>query len=227
MRQLGKIFCQERNNHDDAPWVILFHGYGADSNDLASLGEMIPGADKLNWLFPNGNLEVPIGPGWTGRAWWPINMMEIQQAAARGEHRDLADEKPPGMEKVRDLAFEMIRQMKVPWNKIILGGFSQGSMLATELYLRAPESPAGLVILSGTLLNQKEWSDLATKRAGETFFQSHGQSDPVLGFKQAQKLETVLTQNGMKGSLIGFKGGHEIPMPILQKLGVYLQNRGS
>ena len=225
MRQLGKIHCQEINRHDEATWVILFHGYGADANDLFSLGEMIPHADKFNWLFPNGRLEVPIGPGWTGRAWWPIDMMEIQKASERGEHRDFSDVTPPGLDKAFEMTSEMIRQMKLPWNKIILGGFSQGAMLATELYLRAPETPAGLMILSGTLLHQNNWSELAKNRSGESFFQSHGQRDPVLGFKQAQKLETLLTQAGMKGTLLGFPGGHEIPANVLQKAGAYLQNK--
>lgn len=225
MRQLGKLHCQEINNDDNAPWIIFFHGYGADCNDLFQLGEIIPLKHKANWLFPNGHLEVPIGPAWTGRAWWNIDMMEIQRAMERGETRDFSNEAPPGMSKARDLAFEMIRQMKVPWNKIILGGFSQGAMLATDLYLRAPETPAGLVIMSGSLVSQDEWKPLVANRQGENFFQDHGQNDQVLGFKQAQKLETLLTQNGMKGSLMGFRGGHEIPQVVLVKISEYLNKQ--
>src|SRR5690606_9874605 len=78
MRQLGKIHCREINKDDNAPWVVCFHGYGADCNDLFSLGEMIRTQRTYNWLFPNGHLEVPIGPCWTGRAWWNIDMMEVQ-----------------------------------------------------------------------------------------------------------------------------------------------------
>jgi phospholipase/carboxylesterase len=225
MRQLGKIHCQEINNDDNAPWVVLFHGYGADCNDLHSLGDVIPTKKTVNYLFPNGILEVPIGPGWTGRAWWNIDMMEIQKAAAQGTHRDFSDITPKGMDKAYDAAMEMLRQLRVPWNQIILGGFSQGAMLATELYLRAPEKPAGLAILSGTLLHQEEWKKLIPARAGEKFFQSHGQMDPTLGFKQAQQLETLLNQNGMKGSLLGFKGGHEIPAQVVTKLGEYINNQ--
>ncbi|KYG66067.1 serine esterase [Bdellovibrio bacteriovorus] len=224
MRQLGKINCLEINNDDNAPWVILFHGYGADCNDLFSLGDMISTKKTYNYLFPNGILEVPIGPGWTGRAWWPIDMMEIQRAAEQGTHRDFSQNTPKGMDKAYQAASEMIRQMKIPWNKIILGGFSQGAMLATELYLRAPETPAGLAILSGTLLHQEEWKKLIPARTGQRFFQSHGQLDTVLGFKQAQQLETLLNQNGMKGSLLGFRGAHEIPGPVLLKLGEYLNS---
>lgn len=224
MRQLGKIHCQEINHDDDAPWVIFFHGFGADCNDLFSLGEMISTKQTFNWLFPNGPLEVPIGPAWTGRAWWTIDMMEVQRAMERGEHRDFSNETPKGLDKAFDKTMEMIKQLRVPWNKIVLGGFSQGAMLATELYLRAPQTPAGLVIMSGTLLHQDEWKKLIPARAGERFFQSHGEADTVLGFKQAQKLETLLNQNGMKGSLVGFRGGHEIPPVVMTKIGQYLDS---
>lgn len=222
MRQLGKIHCQEINKDDNAPWIIFFHGYGADCNDLFSLGEMITTKQTYNWLFPNGSLEVPIGPGWTGRAWWPINMMEIQEAAARGEHRDFSRATPQGAEKAIQATSEMLKQLRVPWNQIILGGFSQGAMLATELFLTAPETPRGLVIMSGTLIDQPRWSELAKHRKGSRFFQSHGMMDPILGYKQAQQLETMLTQAGMIGRLEGFRGGHEIPMPVIQKIGAYI-----
>ncbi|WP_413295184.1 alpha/beta hydrolase [Bdellovibrio sp. HCB185ZH] len=224
MRQLGKIHCQEINQDDNAPWIIFFHGYGADANDLFSLGQMIPTKQTYNWLFPNGILEVPIGPAWTGRAWWPIDMMEIQRAQETGVPRDFSGEMPKGFEKARDMAMEMIRQLRVPWNQIILGGFSQGAMLATDLYLRAPETPRGLVIMSGTLVAQDEWKKHVPNREGQRFFQSHGQMDQVLGFKQAQKLETLLTQNGMKGSLLGFRGGHEIPPQVLQGISQYINS---
>jgi phospholipase/carboxylesterase len=224
MRQLGKIHCQEINNDDNAPWIVLFHGFGADCNDLLSLGEMIPTNKTYNWLFPNGFLEVPIGPAWMGRAWWPIDMLELQRATEAGIHRDFSNETPKGLQKAYDNAMEMLRQLKVPWNKIILGGFSQGAMLATELYLRAPETPAGLIIMSGTLLHQQEWKQLAANRQGQRFFQSHGNNDPLLGIKQAQQLETLLTQNGMKGSLETFRGGHEIPAQVLTKISSYLNS---
>lgn len=223
MRQLGTLKCLEAQGDEKAPWVIFFHGYGADAQDLFSLHEVIPTKNKnLNWLFPDGFLEVPIGPGWTGKAWWHVDMMELQKIAQSGGIRDLSDQTPVGMDKAFDKAMKMIEQLKVPWDQIILGGFSQGSMLATELYLRAPQAPRGLVIMSGTALHTNIWKPLISQRVGNKFFMSHGQADNVLPIQGAQKLETIFTQNGMKGRLITFKGGHEIPMQVIQGVGSYL-----
>lgn len=225
MRRLGQLKCLEHVGADDAPWVIFFHGYGADANDLAPLAQAIPVANKnLNWLFPDGFLEVPIGPGWTGKAWWPVNMAELQMAAQTGIPRDLSKDTPPGLKTAYDKASEMIKAMKISWDQIVLGGFSQGAMLATELYLRAPENPKGLVIMSGTLLHADELRPLVTQRADQSFYMSHGERDDVLSVQGARRLETLLTQGGMKGRLITFNGGHEIPMNVLQGVGQYINS---
>ena len=229
MRQLGKIQCLEVLNDNtqsaDTPWVILFHGYGADAHDLMSLADLIPTKKTVNYLFPNGPLQVPIGPGWTGRAWWKIDMGAIERAMAAGTTRDMTEDTPQDLDKIRQMAMDMIQQLGVPWNKIILGGFSQGSMLAQEIFAHAPEAPAGLVILSGTLMNQGELKLKMKSRAGSHFFQTHGESDMVLGIKQARRLEGLLQQSGLKGHCQSFAGGHEIPQNTITSLGRWLDER--
>ena len=228
MRKLGTVQCLEvpvenPAQEAQADILILFHGYGADAYDLRSLTEVLKSPRPTHYLFPQGVMEVPIGPGWTGRAWWNIDMAAIERAAAAGQTRDISEEKPEGLEKLRPRVMEMIAALKVPWNRIILGGFSQGAMLATDLFLRAPEAPKGLMILSGALLNKPEWKELAKNRAGSKFFMSHGNGDMVLGHRGAAQLETMLVNAGLKGSLMTFPGSHEIPMAAIQKANEYLK----
>ncbi len=224
MRQLGSLKCVDIIQNDDAPWIVLFHGYGADAHDLAPLAESIQTSLSYNWLFPEGFLEIPIDWSSMGRAWWPIDMEELQKSQLTGVPRDLSQIEPKGLTLAYQKASEMLSKLKVPWNKVILGGFSQGAMLATELYLQAPESPMGLIVLSGTCLKINDWKEKAKNRAGKSFFLSHGEHDPILSIKGAQKIETILTQSGMKGRLIRFQGGHEIPMKIITEIGTYLNN---
>jgi len=217
MRKLAKVYCLDEYQDDNAPWMILLHGFGADASDLEPLKDHIPVNKKINWLFPQGILEVPIGPGWTGRAWWNIEMRTLET--------DFSATKPDGLLRARQELMSAIEALKVPWSKIILGGFSQGAMLATDLYLNAPEIPAGLVLMSGSLINKEELKPLVGKRKGEKFFQSHGEYDNVLPIRGARQLESLLNQNGMKGGLVSFSGGHEIPPVVLQKIGDYLNQQ--
>lgn len=225
MRKIGPMKALDQLQDPQAPWIILFHGFGADASDLQPLAELIPHAENFNFLFPQGVLEVPIGPGWTGRAWWPINMERLQQAQSGNQDWDTSIERPDNIERVRHQAMEMIKALGIPWNKIILGGFSQGGMLAVDLALHAPEQPMGLILMSTALVNKAELKPLAPQRQGLSFFQSHGESDQVLTLKNGQRLETLLTQSGMKGRLLKFRGGHEIPTSVLLEIGNYLKDR--
>ena len=226
MRRIDRFQCLDvpHQNQPADGLVILFHGYGADAYDLQTLSEVLAPTLNLDFLFPQGPLEVPIGPGWTGRAWWPIDVESLQKAAQSGTPRDLSLENPEGLKTLRPQVQKMLSQCGYPLSKVVIGGFSQGAMLATDTYLRTPVPCAGLMILSGALLCAPDWKELARARAGQSFFQSHGKSDSVLSHKGAAQLETALTQGGMKGHLQTFNGGHEIPMSVLQSASGYLKS---
>jgi phospholipase/carboxylesterase len=229
MRQLGKIKCLEQINSQNLEnsneWIILFHGFGADAYDLQSLSEVLrPANPQTNWLFPQGPLQVPIGPGWMGRAWWNIDLEDLQRRQQQGEteFRGKAD----GLIAIRPEVKKMIGELKVDWSKIVLGGFSQGAMLATDIFLNAPVTPKGLMIFSGALLNKDEWKTLLSKRQGAHYFLSHGTNDTVLPHKTAQQLESFLNSGGLKGRLVSFNGGHEIPPEVIIAANDYLKKLG-
>lgn len=198
----------------DRPWVILFHGFGADAHDLEGLKDYISVNSPVNWRFPNGVFEVPIGPGWTGRAWWPLTLSSLPG--------DWSDYTPESMDALVPAIMKMIADLKVPWNKIILGGFSQGAMLATEIYLQAPETPLGLISMSGSLIRKNEWSKKFAARKGAKVFLCHGENDQVLSIGGSQKLLNLCKQNGLETQWVTFGGGHEIPPKALQGVTQYI-----
>ncbi|MCE3011254.1 MAG: serine esterase [Proteobacteria bacterium] len=205
--------------------VILFHGYGADAYDLRSLSEVLETGKKTRYIFPMGPLEVPIGPGWTGRAWWPIDMARIEKVAMTGQPADLSEEVPQGIDSLRGEVFTMIDGIEPDFSKIVVGGFSQGSMLATELALSAADLSkkfAGLLLFSGALVNKTQWKTKAPSAKGLRFLMTHGTQDMVLGIKGAQQLESLLASSGLKGKLVSFPGTHEIPMLAIQKANEFL-----
>ena len=106
--------------------------------------------------------------------------------------------------------------------KTVLGGFSQGAMLTCDAMLHTDRPYAGLVQLSGNLLAQLIWSPLMPKRKGLPVFQSHGVQDEILPYIGASRLRDTLSQSGLAVEWHRFRGGHEIPAPVLQRLGVFL-----
>ena len=202
----------------DAPTIVIFHGYGADGADLAPIAQEIRLPRPARWLFP----DAPLPLDWGGRAWFQIDVQSIDRAQRTGKPVDWSDSDPAALEDARSAAGDFIESLRVPWQKLILGGFSQGAMIATDLALRAPESVRGLAVLSGNLINAKHWAELAPRRKGLPFFMSHGSADPILGFQGALRLEKLLKDAGLEGSLLRFEGGHAIPPEVLDGLGAFL-----
>jgi phospholipase/carboxylesterase len=228
MRQITGIKCLDRTSPNAKQVLVFFHGYGADAYDLMTLSDVIVPQKESDWIFPQGFLEVPIGPGWTGRAWWNIDMNALQAAAVSGVPRDLSDQVPDGLsvarEKISHFMSEFMKKSGFAWNQIIFGGFSQGAMLATDLFLGAAERPKGLIIMSGALIDKMRWKELAKNRAQSRVFMCHGKQDMVLGIKGAQQLESLLSQAGIKTKLNQFEGGHEIPPHMITLINEYLNS---
>lgn len=203
----------------NAPYVILFHGYGADASDLRPLADAIPTKKTFNYIFPEGPLAIPLGPHWTGRGWNHINLARLQNPEM---DYDISVESPKELPQTRKLIQDMLRDLKVPMNQIILGGFSQGGMMAVDQYLNSAEPPKGLVLLSTALVNKSEWRQLSKDKKPVPYFMSHGQQDPVLKIKFSDQLHSFLREMGCPGERQVFQGQHEIPMTTLQRVGDFL-----
>lgn len=201
--------------------IILLHGYGADAFDLLPLCQVFKKKPSPRWIFPFGNLNIPLAPGYVGKGWFPVNIEALTQTTNPDE---LIKALPADIDGPCKTIEALIKELSIPYSKLIIGGFSQGAILATEVALKAEISCQGLIILSGILVYEKNWRPLAKKHSKLTFFQSHGHYDPLLPFFQAQKLSRLLIESGIKGDFYPFEGGHEIPQSILLLMRNYLES---
>lgn len=209
----------------NGPVVMLLHGFGAPGDDLVPLADVIDAPAGTRWLFPEAPLSLNMGFG-DSRAWWIIDFARIQEDRAAGRIRDLSVEIPQGLFLARErmLAFlkDLPRQFPIDYKKTIIGGFSQGAMLTCDAVLHTDYPFAGLVQLSGNLLAQPVWEPLMPTRKGLSVFQSHGTLDDILPPVGAERLRDALTQAGLAVEWHSFRGGHEIPQPMLQRLSVFI-----
>ncbi|HEY4222885.1 MAG TPA: phospholipase [Myxococcota bacterium] len=206
---------------------VLCHGYGAPGDDLVPIGAMLQRAlPGVAFAFPEAPLLLPGMPG--ARAWWHIEISRFERAVRTGSIDELLEEVPSGLVEARRALAEVVdgclRKFSLPYSRLVLGGFSQGSMVSTDLALHLEEAPGALAILSGTLLARSEWTRLAHKRAGLRVLQSHGHEDPILPFAAALALKDLLEHSGVALDFAPFHGGHGIPEPVLQKLALLLSS---
>lgn len=225
----GGLECTivDRDDRDATPdtVAVFCHGFGAPGEDLVPVvGELArhlgQSASRVRFVFPAAPLKLDSEgiPG--GRAWWPLDMIRMQAAIQFGEFRDLRKDCPPELADARrmlnDLLSEVQAETGLPMSRFVVGGFSQGSMLATDVALRSKEAPAGLIVWSGSLLCEDEWRTAAPQRAGLPVVQSHGRTDPVLPFQAAEWLRELLIDAGLDVQFLPFGGMHQISPEAMQ-----------
>ncbi len=217
----------DREGSGEGPLVVLLHGFGAPGNDLVALWRYLNVPDEVRFLFPVAPMQLDMGFG-DARAWWMLDMERITQARAQGQWDALSQEIPRGIAPARTQILDMLSQatesLAVPSQSLVLGGFSQGAMLSTDVVLHSDIPFAGLALLSSTLIAKQEWLARFPNRKDLPVFQSHGINDPILAFSMAQQLRDHIQTAGLPVRWVEFHGGHEIPIQVLEALGGFLQN---
>ncbi|HXS18275.1 MAG TPA: hypothetical protein VN764_13850 [Polyangiaceae bacterium] len=207
--------------------VVLLHGYGAPGTDLITLGSEIATPKKTRFVF----LQAPhVLPGMTGpfagRAWWEINMLELQIISMTQNYDLLAASHPSGLDEATTLLSEALEQLVTTthcsWEQLYVGGFSQGAMLSCNWALHSAHAVSGLIQLSGTLICQEEWKQLVQRKHGLRVFQSHSPDDQVLPFALAERLKKLFVESGQNHTWLKFSGGHGISPQVLTALGQFL-----
>ncbi len=234
--QLGGLDCQvvDQLPEGKAPEMIVIfcHGYGAPGTDLVGFGPEILNikpelADSTQFYFPAAPLSLDAMGAYGGRAWWHLDVEKFMAAVDGGSTRDLRNEKPEGLVEANQMLTNMIQEImestKLSMSRFVLGGFSQGSMLATDVTLKSEQKPSGLIIFSGTLLCESEWTPLIEQKPAVRILQSHGKLDPILPYDNAVLLHELFEKNGLQNEFISFNGIHTIPMEALTRCATVLE----
>jgi len=196
--------------------VVLLHGYDMTPSDLAPFGHSL-GLPVL-FLFPCGPVPSPSG----ARAWWKIDAEHRTQALEQGP-RDLAGFEPREMDTARAKLAHFVSDCARARSPLILGGFSQGAMLALDFTLRGPVLPAALVLLSSSRIALQHWMPRLDRLRGLPVFVSHGRADPDLGFSAGEALRDMLSSAGANVIWFPFEGKHEIPLVVWRGLRKFLR----
>lgn len=174
------------------PMVVMIHGRGADMNDLADLAPMLDAAGGVRFVFPNAAKPFEPYPGmamgWTWFEGWPPN------------HESLVDSRA---EMLRFLD-EITEKYPTPEGQVIVGGFSQGALMALDSGLRTTQKLAGILVMSGGLY-EHDLPDLHA-HAGLRVLIAHGSADDVVPVNYARRARRVLEDAGLNVEY------HEYPM---------------
>lgn len=227
---IGPLNCMVQDPPDQDPperVVVLSHGFGAPGNDLVPLASELLRLDPTlakgtQWIYPSAPLSLDSRGMYGGRAWWMIDLESRLLAIERGELDVFRNDSPEGMAEASASLLatieEALSQSSLEASRLIIGGFSQGAMVSTEVALQMQSSPAGLAVLSGTLLCEDRWKEMAAKRGRLSVLQTHGHLDPILPYQAAEWLKELFESAEFPVDFRPFPGQHQIPMTALEGL---------
>ena len=114
------------------------------------------GFKHFAFLFPEAPIDMSAEAGFESRAWWMIDVDEIQRLGEASEFDALKAATPDGLPGCNAMVKEVIdyvrSEFELPLSKIVIGGFSQGAMVTTDVALSLEEPVGGLIVWSGTCL---------------------------------------------------------------------------
>lgn len=158
--------------------VILCHGYGSNGDDLAGLIPFLSNALPHTGFFcPN----APTPMMYNGYEWFSLSdYAGIPEMADRHYLDDLLKraEKPAG------LLSEYIEHIKTTYNlqdhNIILGGFSQGGLMALYTGLTGPHNIAGIIGCSAVPIVFENAIPTSSIKRKIPVLLTHGSADDVV-----------------------------------------------
>lgn len=197
--------------------VVFVHGYGADGADLLGLADpLAPHLPDTVFFAPDAPDTVPGMP--FGRQWFPIPRFDgsTEEQAEQGLIAAAED--------LNAFLDARLAEEGLPPEALALVGFSQGAMMSLHVAPRRSSPIAGVVAISGRLLQQERLVPEAQVRPPVMLI--HGDSDDVVPFESMAEAGNALVGAGFETYAHVMKGtGHGIAPDGLSVALSFLKDR--
>jgi len=193
--------------------LVLLHGRGTDEADLQPLADALDPQRRLVAVTPRGPLAIP---GQPGAHWYVVRRVGFPDEATFG----------PTYARLAAWLDALPEALGVPWERTVLGGFSQGTAMSLALGLGPDRpAPAGILALSGFLPSVPGHEPALDGRAGLPVAIGHGSLDPVIPIAFARSARQRLEAAGADVLYRESPVPHTIDPSFIPELRSWLEER--
>lgn len=189
--------------------LVLLHGRGSDEHDLVPFLDILDPHHRLLAVTLGGPLSLPPG----GRHWYVVPRVGFPEPVSFRDSYRLLGEWLAGLADATG----------IPPGRVVLGGFSQGAVMALALGLGAGRpTPAAVVALSGFVPTVEGWAaDL--ERPGLPVFVAHGRTDPVIPIAFGRAARDLLEPSPVALTYVETDAGHYVDPRALAALPTFVE----
>jgi len=163
--------------------LLLFHGRGTDEHDLFPLLEVLDPYRRMLGATARGPLSLPPG----GAHWYVVRRIGFPDPATFNSTYPL----------LTSWIDSLLAEHGIPHERTILGGFSQGAVMAYATALGAGRPrPAGVLALSGFIPTVEGFEIDLSDVEGLPVAIGHGTHDPVIPVSFGQEARDQLVEAG-------------------------------
>ncbi len=189
--------------------LVLLHGRGADENDLVPFLDLLDPRRRLVGITPGGPLHLPPG----GRHWYAVPRVGYPDPQSFAET----------YATLTAFVDAIPEATGVGWDRIVLGGFSQGTVMSYALGLGTGRPvPAGIVAMSGFVPTVPGWEPDLASRAALPVWIAHGRNDPVISVEFGRAARDLLTAGGLQVTYQESEAAHHVDPRQLATLPAWL-----
>ncbi len=178
---MGQIYTVEPKNGAPTSLVMFLHGYGANGQDLISIGnewqDQLPQTVFVSADAPEPCAMNPFG----GFQWFDLTMRDPTEYW-RGVNK--------AAPALNEFINEQLKAYNLKDDALALVGFSQGTMMALHVGLRRKTAPAAIVGYSGKLAGPEHLAKEMTVKPPVLLV--HGDMDEVIPVAALSEAETAL-----------------------------------
>jgi phospholipase/carboxylesterase len=200
---LNSIVVSQQTDTPPVGVVVLLHGWGANSQDLASLVPFL-NLPNCEFICPEAPFLHPHVPN--GKMWYDLEQLNYTGLT---ESQQL----------LTDWLIDLEGSTGVPLSRTILAGFSQGGAMTLDVGLTQPL--AGLISMSGYLHVQPQ----RPVEAAPPVLILHGVKDPIVPLGAANQARSVLMGLGIEVQYQEFKMEHEICQDELEVVRDFIRKK--
>lgn len=183
--------------------IIWLHGLGADGYDFVPIAQEL-GLNETRFIFPHAPYRpISAFSGYETRGWYDILGLEV------GSPQDASG--IIAMQNEINALISQEHQRGIPYEKIVLAGFSQGGAMALHTALRHPQKLAGIIGLSTYLpLRDSLPNEITRANAKIPVFLAHGNNDDVIKLNTAKLALDALLQEDIPVSWHQYEMAHSV-----------------
>lgn len=188
----GTIIVSPSNESLQSATVIICHGLGDTAEGFVDVAEHLSTTlPHVKFILPTAKTQkVTMNMGMAMPSWYDIVGLDKR-----------SNEFCNGIEDSRRRIEELLRneheQLGVPYNRMVLAGFSQGGALSLYTGMQLSQRLAGIVVLSGYLPHESGFT-ISTNNGVEStpIWHGHGANDPLVRVTAANDSQSTVKAKG-------------------------------